>query len=62
MRRNLTRWELASIGCASIILANMISKMKHDAPLGSRIAEVQKAAPCSPATQAEARATSVGGS
>jgi type I restriction enzyme M protein len=45
-----------------LFLANMLSKMKHDTPLGSRIAESTTARLSSPATRAKARATSGAGS
>ena len=46
-----------------LFLANMLSKMKRDTPLGSRIAEVHNgSARCSPATPGRGRATSAAGS
>ncbi len=45
-----------------MFLANMLSKMKHGTPAGSRIARSTTAAPSSPATPVRARATSAAGS
>ena len=45
-----------------IFLVNMLSKMKHSTPLGSRIAEVQTVHRSSPGMPARARATSDAGS
>ena len=44
-----------------MFLANMLSKMKRDTPLGSRIAEVHNGSSCSRATRGKARATSAAG-
>ncbi len=54
--------ELAPPQQAPNFMANLISKMKHNTELGSRIAEIHNGSSSSPATPAVAKATSADGS